>query len=252
MCGWNNLCRPGVAPWSTSHPVILKVSALGYPPHLRFGAIGPLGLHKSGRTLEFQLHPHCLALELIGGKYRALKIFPNYSAVCGWLHYQPEETMLPPSQLWMDGWRVCLNFTIDFADYCVVNDPLTFWIFLFCLVRCVWIIFVVIVSPSLMCLNYLEIIPPILVCLNFSRIVIILFSFIFARLEFSVLVIFVLRFGSKLPCQFPLLFYFLVDPVPFCFSWTPCHFFSCFAWYNPIRWHLKLLARALVLDVCFL
>ena len=36
--------------------MILKVAASGYLPHLPFGAIGPLGLHEAGCTLEFQLH----------------------------------------------------------------------------------------------------------------------------------------------------------------------------------------------------
>ena len=78
--------------------MILKVAALGYLPHLPFGAIGPLGLHEAGYTLEFQLHTYLLALELLVGTDRALKIFPIYGAVCGWLHFQPKETILSPSQ----------------------------------------------------------------------------------------------------------------------------------------------------------
>ena len=35
--------------------------------HLPFGAIGPLGLHEAGCTLEFQLHPYWLALDLLVG-----------------------------------------------------------------------------------------------------------------------------------------------------------------------------------------
>ena len=36
------------------------------------------------------------------GADRALKILPNYSAVCGWLHYQPKEIMLtPPNFDWL-------------------------------------------------------------------------------------------------------------------------------------------------------
>ena len=121
------------------------------------------------------------------------------------------------------------------------------------------------VSPSLVCLNYLEMISPSLVCLNSSWIVRILLSCELARLEFSVLVIFDFRLGSKLPCLFPFLFYFLVR---FRFLRTPCRFFSsflsrgrlsvsflvlyclfrflrtpfrlfsCFVLSNPIRWHL--------------
>ena len=197
---------------------------------------------------------------------RALKILPNYSAVCVWLHCHPEETMLSPSQFWMDGWRVCLNFAMDFVDDFKVDDPLTFyyfleggfavnifrfgihsWIFLFHWVWCAWIIFVIFVSPSLACLNYLEMIELSLVCLNSSGIVIILLYSELARLEFAVLVIFVFRLVSKLPCLFPFLFYFLVS---FRFSQTPCRFFSCFVLSNSICWHLKLLARAWVSDVC--
>ena len=44
-----------------------KVAALGYLLHLPFGAIGPLGIHEDECTLEFQLHPYWLALELIVG-----------------------------------------------------------------------------------------------------------------------------------------------------------------------------------------
>ena len=47
--------------------MILKVSASEYLPHLKFGAIGPLGLHEAGCNLEFHLHPYWLALELLGG-----------------------------------------------------------------------------------------------------------------------------------------------------------------------------------------
>ena len=38
--------------------------------------------------------------------------------------------MLPPSQFWLDGWCICLNFAMDFADDFVVDDPLTFGYFL--------------------------------------------------------------------------------------------------------------------------
>ena len=67
MLGRNNLCRPGAAPWITSPPVILKVSVSGYLPHLLFDAIGPLVMNEAGCTLEFQLHPYWLALDLLVG-----------------------------------------------------------------------------------------------------------------------------------------------------------------------------------------
>ena len=47
--------------------MILKVGASGYLPHLPFGSIGPFGLHEAGCTLEFQLYPYWLALELLVG-----------------------------------------------------------------------------------------------------------------------------------------------------------------------------------------
>ena len=47
--------------------MILKVAASGYITHLPFGAIGLLGLHEAGCTLEFQLHLYWLALELLVG-----------------------------------------------------------------------------------------------------------------------------------------------------------------------------------------
>ena len=139
----------------------------------------------------------------------SLKILPNYSAICDWLHFQPKGTMLSPSQFWLDGWRVCLYFAMDFADDFLVDDPLTFfyfleggfsanifrfgsnsWIFLFHQFRCAWIIFVIFVSPTLACLNYLEMISQSSVWLNYSGIVIILFSCELVRLKFSMLVIF--------------------------------------------------------------
>ena len=67
MCLWHNLCRSDVDALSTSPPLILKVSASGYLPHLPFGAIGPLGLHEAGYTLEFQLHSYWFALDLLVG-----------------------------------------------------------------------------------------------------------------------------------------------------------------------------------------
>ena len=39
---------------------------------------------------------------------RALKFLPNYSLVCGWLYFQPAETILSPSHFWLDGWHFCL------------------------------------------------------------------------------------------------------------------------------------------------
>ena len=63
--GWHNWFMHGAAPWITSPPLILKVVALVYLPHLPFSAIGPLGLHDDGCTLELQLQTHWLALEML-------------------------------------------------------------------------------------------------------------------------------------------------------------------------------------------
>ena len=47
--------------------MILEVDVSGYLPHLPFGDIGPLSPHDAGCTLELQLLPHWLALELLVG-----------------------------------------------------------------------------------------------------------------------------------------------------------------------------------------
>ena len=67
------------------------------------------------------------------------------------------------------------------------------------------------------------------VCLNYSGVVRILLSCELDRLEFSVLVIFVFRLGSKLPCLFPFLLYFLV---PFHISRTHAVSFLVFLQYS--------------------
>ena len=64
------------------------------------------------------------------GTDQALQILPNYVFVCGWLHYQPEETMLSSSKSWLYGWHVCLHIAMDLADDFVFDYPLTFFIFL--------------------------------------------------------------------------------------------------------------------------
>ena len=61
--------------------MILKVSALVYIPHLPFGAIGPLGLNEAICTLEIQLQPHWLVLDMLLGVGLTLKILTNDSLV---------------------------------------------------------------------------------------------------------------------------------------------------------------------------
>ena len=122
--------------------------------------------------------------------------------------------MLSSAKLWQDGWRICLNFTIDFADdFCSRRPPhilLFSWRVIFCEYIPVWNSFLVIlVSPSLVCLNFLYLITLSLACLNFSGIVRTVFSCVLAQLKFAVLVDPVFILDSKLPCLFPFYFIFL-------------------------------------------
>ena len=226
LCGWRNWIRPGVSPWSTSTPVILKFAASRYLPHLPFGAIGPPGMHESGCTLEVQQHPYWLALELLVGDGPGAG---NISQLqCGmWLVVLPAQgDHVVPLPI-MTGWLTRLPvFCHVFCRWFCNWWPLTICyfledvfaanifrfgihsrIFLFHRVWCTWIILVIFISLSLVCFNYLELISPILVHLSSSEIVRILFSCELARLRFAVLVIFGFRLGSKLPCLFLFLFY---------------------------------------------
>ena len=107
------------------------------------------------------------------------------------------------------------------------------------------------VSLSLVSLNLFRVDFTQFGVLDFSGFVIILFSCELARLEFAVLILFAFRLGLKLTCLFPFLFFFLIDPLPFHFLGTPCRFFYSFVLFNLVRWHLTLVVRALVSDVCF-
>ena len=187
--------------------------------------------------------------------------------------------MLSPSQFWLDGWRVCLNFAIDFADDFVVDDPLIFgyflegefaanifrfishaWIFLFtkfCVLelsrwlfhqdRYDWILlgsseFSFLVNwlgSNFPCLLFLilDLARSCRVCFCFYSIS----SFVFVSRGCRAIYFLVFFFADAVP----FLFFFS-------FSQTPFRFFSCFVLFNPTRWHLKLLAMALVLDIFFL
>ena len=211
VCGWRNWCRPVASPWSTSPPVILKVAASWYLPHLPFGVIGPLGMHDDGCTLELHLQPHWLALEVLVGDRLGAENFAQLM-FCMWIVALPSQGDHAVSLPFLTGWLThLLVFSIYFEDDFVVNDPLTFlldWRLIFCENLQVWNSFLVIlVSLILVCLNFLESISPILVCLNFSGIVRILFSCVLARLDFFVLVLFVFRLGLRLPCLFPFLIF---------------------------------------------
>ena len=128
--------------------------------------------------------------------------------------------MLPPSQFWLDGWSICLNFAVNFADDFVVDDPRACF-FLKGLLLQIYsgleLILGYLVLPSLVWLDFLESISPSLVSSNFSEIVRILYSCVLARFKFAVIVDFFHRLGSKLPCLFP--FYFII-------LWIPCILFS--------------------------
>ena len=158
----------------------------------------------------------------------------------------------------MTGWLTCLLVFCDgFLRWACSRWPSRIFLFSWRRICCeylqVWKSFLgIFVSPIWVCLDYLESISLSSVCSNVSGIVRILFSCVLDWLEFAVLVIFVFRLGSKLPCLFSLLFYCLVDPVPFCFLQTPCRFFSCFVWCILICWQLTLFARSLMSDVCFI
>ena len=129
--------------------------------------------------------------------------------------------MLPPSQLWLDVWRIWLYFAIHFVDDFLVDDPLTSFYF----IEGGFAFLVFYVSPSLVWLNYLKSISPSSLCLIFFGIVIILFSCVLARLKFAVLVIFFkdlarscrscFRFKSIFSCIMWL--FFLAEPVLFIF-----------------------------------
>ena len=101
---------------------------------------------------------------------------------------------------------------MDFTDDFLVEDPLTFGYFLkgeFFKYLQVWNSFLVIfVSPSLVCLNFLEWISLILVCLNYSGIFRIFFACVLAGLEFAVLVYFLkTRLEVSVPVYVFIFFY---------------------------------------------
>ena len=124
----------------------------------------------------------------------------------------------------MTGWLTCLLVFWDgFLRWACSRWPSHILLFSWRRICCeylqVWKSFLgIFVSPIWVCLDYLESISLSSVCSNVSGIVRILFSCVLDRLEFAVLVIFVFRLGSKLPCLFS--FYSIV-------LWIPCLFVSC-------------------------
>ena len=228
VCGWRNWCRPDAAPWSNFTPVILKVAASVYLPHSPFGAIASLRLHDAECTLELQLQPHWLALDLLVADGPGAENIAQLQFVM-WLVVLPSQGDHASPLPIMTGWLTrLLVFCDGFREWFCSRWPphilLFSWRGIWREYLQVWKSFLVIlVSPILVCLNFLESISPSSVCLNVSAITRILFSCVLARLEFSVLVIFGFRLGSKLPCLFPFFccgscaFSFLVDPVLFLF-----------------------------------
>ena len=173
VCGWNNLCSPVVYLWSTSTTVIIKVAASGYLPHLPFGATGPLGLHEAGCTLEFQLHPYWLALELLVGGGPGAKNIAQLQCDM-WLVALPALGDHAVTLPIMTGWLTrLLEFCDGFRRWFFSRWPPHIWLFswrgIFCEYLQVWKSFLdIFVSLSSVCLKYLEMISPISKCLNSS------------------------------------------------------------------------------------
>ena len=68
---------PVASPLVTYCIATLGVFASGCLPHLSFGAIGPLGPYDAKYTLELQLHPHCLSLQLLVQDGLGVQILAN-------------------------------------------------------------------------------------------------------------------------------------------------------------------------------
>ena len=200
------------------------------------------------------MHPHWLALDLLvedgpGSENLSQLQFSMWLVAlpAQLYHYVPLPILtrwLTPLLVFRDGfcWRFCSLWPphiLLFSRRGICCQYLQVWISfldIFVLLTLVFLNYLCyFVSPSLVCLNYIEIISPSSACLNYSGIIIILFSCVLARLKISMLVIFVFRPGSKFPCLFGrTLFYrgyrafsFLLDPVPFLFLF-------CFVYSNSL------------------
>ena len=256
MCGWRNWCRPGISHWITSPPGILKVSASGYILHLPFVANGPLGLHDSGCTLELQLQSHWLELDLLVGEGPVAENISLLQFVMWLVAFTAQWDHAAPISI-LTGWLTCLLESCDgfrgwFFSRLSPHILLFSWREICCEYIRVWNSFLVIfVSMISVCLNYLDSMSLSLVCFNFSGIVRTLFLVYWPSSNFPCLLSLFLDLDRSCCTYFRFNFIFLL--IPFLFlSWTPCRFFSCFIWFIPIRWHLSLVVRALVSDVCFL
>ena len=138
----------------------------------------------------------------------------------------------------LTGWLTCLlvfcdGFTGWFCSRWTPHILLFSWSGICCKYLQVWkSLLVIMVSPSLVCLNFLESISPSLVCLNFSGIVRILFSCVLAWLEFSVLIIIVFILGLKFPYLVSIYILFSCGSCAFYFLVDPVMFFSGFSYYS--------------------
>ena len=174
------------------------------------------------------MHPHWLALDLLvedgpGSENLSQLQFSMWLVAlpAQLYHYVPLPILtrwLTPLLVFRDGffWRFCSLWPphiLLFSRRGICCEYLQVW-------NSLMDIFV---STSSVCLNDLEMISPSSVWLNSSGIIRILLSCELDRLEFSVIVIFDFRLGSKFSWLFPFLFYFLVR---FHYSWTLCCFFS--------------------------
>ena len=99
---------------------------------------------------------------------------------------------------------------------------------------------VIMVSPSLVCLNFLKFISPNSVCLNCSENFWILLSCVLDCFGFSVLLD--LFWYSARSCRASSCFYSILP-------WIPYRFFSCLVWFIPICRNLNIVATALVSDI---
>ena len=210
--------------------------------------LGCMKLYAPWNFICIRIGWHCICLWGTDQALTPPPITVRYVAGCISI---PRRSWWPPPILtvWLTHLHVFCNvFRGWFCSWWLPHILLFSWRGVFCEYLQVWKSLIdIFISPSLEYLNYLC-----YFCVaKFGEIE--LFRDDFTMLcVLELFGIFVFRLGSKLPCLFSFLFYFLMDPVPFRFSRSSCHLFSCFFLSIPIRWHLNLLARALVLNVCFL
>ena len=103
-------------------------------PHLPFDDIGPLGLHDVECTLELQLHPHWMTMELLVDYRPGIEILSHlWFGV--WMVAFPAQgdhaILYPVLTLWLTCLlEFFLNFEKYFADDSVLDESLKFCYFL--------------------------------------------------------------------------------------------------------------------------